>query len=162
MRYIYTLLFLFCTLFVDAQGYESYSTTCFSSPSPLYKGMEQGNTPQGYKQTIYWKKHKKLKRYAYSTLGLCICSTIVGWIGEIGNHADTNSNWKEDGKAWDIVLAAGIGLTISSIPLFVVSHKNKKKAKESMNVSLKSSTIYLDLPHGMKQTQHAVGICINF
>lgn len=131
MRYIYTLLFLFCTLFVDAQGYESYSTTCFSSPSPLYKGMEQGNTPQGYKQTIYWKKHKKLKRYAYSTLGLGICSTIVGWIGEIGNHADTNSNWKEDGKAWDIVLAAGIGLTFPVFHYLLFPIRTKKRLRKA-------------------------------
>ena len=117
---------------------------------------------EAYKQTIYWKKHKKLKRYAYSVLGLGVCSTIVGWIGAVGNNAHTNKNWKEDGKAWDVVLVVGVGLTVSSIPLFVFSHKNKKKAKESVELSLTSSNIHLDLPNGMKQAQHAVGVCINF
>lgn len=162
MRYIYTLLFLICTLLANAQGYESYSVTCLSSPLPIYKEVEKINTQKGYEQTIYWKKHKKLKKYAFSTLGLGICGTIVGWIGEVGNTAYTNSNWKNDGKAWDVVLGIGIGLTVSSIPLFVISHKNKKKAKESVEFSLKSSNVHLDLPNGMKQTQHAVGVCINF
>lgn len=73
-----------------------------------------------------------------------------------------NSNWKNDGKAWDVVLGIGLGLTVSSIPLFVLSHKNKKKAKESVEFSLKSSNIDLAMPNGMKQTQHAVGVCMNF
>lgn len=68
--------------------------------------------------------------YAFSTLGLSVCGTIVGWIGEVGNNAHTNSNWKNDGKAWDVVLGIGIGLTISSIPLFVISHKNKKRLRK--------------------------------
>lgn len=120
------------------------------------------NMHKGYEQTIYWKKHRKFKKYAFSTLGLGVCGTIVGWIGEVGNNAHTNSNWKNDGKAWDVVLGIGIGLTVSSIPLFVISHKNKKKAKESVEFSLKSSNIHLALPNGMKQTRHAVGVCINF
>ena len=91
-----------------------------------------------------------------------VCGTIVGWIGEVGNNVYTNSNWKNDGKAWDVVLGIGLGLTVSSIPLFVLSHKNKKKAKESVEFSLKSSNIDLAMPNGMKQTQHAVGVCMNF
>lgn len=153
---------MICTLAADAQGFELYSTARSSSPLPIYKEVEIINTQKGYEQSIHWKKHKKLKKYAFSTLGLGICSTIVGWIGEIGNNAHTNSNWKNDGKAWDVVLGIGIGLTVSSIPLFVISHKSKKKAKESVEFSLKSSNVHLDLPGGMKQTQPAVGICVNF
>ncbi|MCI6476548.1 MAG: hypothetical protein SPE38_04630 [Prevotella sp.] len=162
MRYIYTILFLIYALSAKAQGHESYSPTCLSSPLSIYEEVEKANMQEAYKQTIYWKKHKKLKRYAYSVLGLGVCSTIVGWIGAVGNNAHTNKNWKEDGKAWDVVLVVGVGLTVSSIPLFVFSHKNKKKAKESVELSLTSSNIHLDLPNGMKQAQHAVGVCINF
>lgn len=151
-----------CTLLANAQGYESYSVTCLSTPLPIYKEMEKVNPQKEYKQTVYWKRHKKLKTYAFSTLGLGICGTFIGWIGAIGNNAYTNSDWKEDKKVWEAVFGIGLGLTISSIPLFVISHKNKKKAKETVELSLNSSNIDLVLPNGMKQTQYAVGVCINF
>lgn len=151
-----------CPLLTNAQGYESYSVTCLRSTIPIYKEVEKTNTQKGHEQTIYWKRHKKLKKYAFSTLGLGICGTIVGWIGEVGNNAYTNSSWKNDGKTWDIILGVGMGLTVSSIPLFVISRKSKKKAKESVEFSLKSQHIHLDLLNGMKKTQYAVGVCINF
>ena len=162
MRYIYTLIFLICALLANAKEYKSYSVRCLSSSLPMYKEVEKINSHKGYEQTIYWKKYKKLKIYAFTTVGLGLCGTIVGLIGDVGNNADTNSNWKDDGRAWDAVLGIGIGLTISSIPLFVISHKNKKKAKESVAFSLRGSNVYLDLPNGMKQTRHAVGVCVNF
>lgn len=162
MRYIYTLIFLICALLANAKEYKSYSVRCLSSSLPMYKEVEKINTHKGYEQTIYWKKYKKLKIYAFTTVGLGLCGTIVGLIGDVGNNADTNINWKDDGKAWDVVLGIGIGLTVSSIPLFVISHKNKKKAKESVEFSLRGSNVYLDLPNGMKQTRHAVGVCVNF
>lgn len=94
-------------------------------------GMATRKEKPAYEQTVYWEKHKKLKKYAFSTLGLGVCGTIVGWIGGAGNNAHTNSNWKNDGKAWDVVLGIGIGLTISSIPLFAISHKNKKRLRKA-------------------------------
>ena len=159
---IYIFLFLICTLLAKAQGHESYSVTCLSTALPIYQERGKINTQKEFEQTIYWKKHMKLKKYAFGTLGLGVCGTIVGWIGEVGNNAHTNSNWKNDGKAWDVVLGIGLGLTVSSIPLFVLSHKNKKKAKESVEFSLKSSNIDLAMPNGMKHTQHVVGDCMNF
>lgn len=159
---IYIFLFLICTLLAKAQGHESYSVTCLSTALPIYQEQGKINTQKEFEQTVYWEKHMKLKKYAFGTLGLGVCGTIVGWIGEVGNNAYTNSNWKNDGKAWDVVLGIGLGLTVSSIPLFVLSHKNKKKAKESVEFSLKSSNIDLAMPNGMKQTQHAVGVCMNF
>jgi len=117
---------------------------------------------QKYEQTAYWEKYKKLKRYAFGTLGLGVCGTVVGWIGEISNTAYTNSNWKDDGKAWDIILGVGIGLTISSIPLFVVSHKNKRKAKETFELSLKGSNVSSMLPNGIEKMQPALSVCISF
>lgn len=120
------------------------------------------NQQEWYKQSVYWKKHKKLRKYAFSVLGIGVCGTIAGWIGELSNTAYTNSNWKEDGKAWDVVLGVGIGLTVSSIPLFVISHKNKKKAKETVEFSLSNSYIHIALPNGMKQTKNGVGIRMNF
>lgn len=163
MRYIFFLLFLFCTGLANAKGWESDSTDYSLASFPIYREMgEQIKQQKGYEQTVYWKRHKRLKRYAYSALGLGVCGTAVGWIGSVGNNAHTNSNWKEDGKVWDAVLCVGLGLTISSIPLFVISHKNKRKAKETVEFSLKSSSIHLTLPDGTGQTQQALGVCVTF
>ena len=125
-------------------------------------GVVTGKGILDYKQTAYWKKHKWLRKYAWAALGLGVCGTVVGWIGEAGNTAHTNSNWKEDGKVWDVVLVAGIGLTASSIPLFVFSHKNKRKAKETVEFSFRSSNIHWVSPNGMKQAQRVLGLCISF
>ena len=133
MRYIYTLIFLICALLANAKEYKSYSVRCLSSSLPMYKEVEKINTHKGYEQTIYWKKYKKLKIYAFTTVGLGLCGTIVGLIGDVGNNAYTNINWKDDGKAWDVVLGIGIGLTVSSIPLFVISHKNKKRLRKALS-----------------------------
>ena len=162
MRYIVFFLLLICTISAKAQRYESCSTTCSSTSSFMGKDMIEMNQQEWYKQSVYWKKHKKLRKYAFSVLGIGVCGTIAGWIGELSNTAYTNSNWKEDGKAWDVVLGIGIGLTVSSIPLFVISHKNKKKAKETVEFSLSNSYIHIALPNGMKQTKNGVGIRMNF
>lgn len=162
MRYIYILLFLICPVLVNAKGHESYFITCLSTPFPYNKEAETMNMQRKNEQNVYWEKHKKLKRYAFSALGLGVCGTIVGWIGVFGNNAYTNSNWKNDRKAWNVVLGAGIGLTVSSIPLFIISHKNKEKAREKLEFSLKSSNIHSVLPNGMTQIQQAVGLNITF
>jgi hypothetical protein len=120
------------------------------------------NMGVGYKQTVYWKRHKKFKAYAYGTLGLGICSMTVGWLGKAGNSAITNSNWKEEGKVWDVVLVAGTGLMISSIPLFILSHKNKVKAKEGLTVSLVTDNINLDLQNGTKHSRQTIGVNVSF
>lgn len=162
MRYIVFFLLLICTISAKAQRYESCSTTCSSTSSFMGKDMIEMNQQEWYKQSVYWEKHKKLRKYAFSVLGIGVCGTIAGWIGELSNTAYTNSNWKEDGKAWDVVLGVGLGLTVSSIPLFVISHKNKKKAKETVEFSLSNSYIHIALPNGMKQTKNGVGIRMNF
>lgn len=162
MRYICTFLFLICTVLLKAQGDESFSVTRLSVPFLTYKEMEKMNSQKEYKQTVYWKKHKKLKRYAFGALGLGVCGTIVGWYGMIANSAYVNSDWENDGKVWGYVFVTGVGLTASSIPLFVVSYVNKKRAKKSVEYSLKSSNIHLISPNGRWQTQPAVGFCINF
>lgn len=153
-------LLLMCVISAKAQGYES--STCPSTSFFMSKEMTEINQQEWYKQSVYWKKHKRQRKYAFSVLGLGVCGTIAGWIGESSNTAYTNSNWKEDGKAWDVVLGVGIGLTVSSIPLFVVSRKNKKKAKKIVEFSLSNSYIHLTLPNGMKQTQNGLGITLNF
>lgn len=163
MRYLFFFCLLLCSMLVNAKEYESFPTNYPSGIStPYWEIKDRMNLQNGYEQTIYWKKYKKLKKYAFGVLGLGVCGTIVGWIGETGNSAYTNGNWKDDGKVWDAILGIGLGLTVSSIPLFVISYKNKKKAKSSMEFSLSSSTIYERITNGKELAQPALGICVNF
>lgn len=73
-----------------------------------------------------------------------------------------NTGKKDAANFWGAVGLTGLGLTASSIPLFIISHTNKRKAKKSVEFSLNTSNIHLALPNDMKQTQPAVGICMNF
>ena len=63
---IYIFLFLICTLLAKAQGHESYSVTCLSTALPIYQEQGKINTQKEFEQTVYWKKHMKLKKYAFS------------------------------------------------------------------------------------------------
>lgn len=163
MRYIIFSCFLLCSILVNAKEYGSCHINDPLRINIPYLEVKDGTSLQnGYEQTIYWKKYKRLKIYAFSTLGVGVCGIIIGWIGEAGNNAYTNSNWKDDGKAWDAVLGIGLGLTVSSIPLFIISHKNKKKAKSSMEFSLNRSMIRERAANGTVIAQPALGFCLNF
>ena len=165
MKHLFIILFVMMLFPVYTYGQkcppvdidETAATYEFTMP---YGRMVKKEEPT-YKQTVYWRKHKRLKRCAFSALGLGICGTFIGCVGVLYSNSYTTSNWN-DGKAWDVVLGTGIGLTVSSIPLFIISHKNKKKAKEAVTFSLRSSNIYLTEPNGVKKAQSAVGVCINF
>uniref|UniRef100_UPI003FF0F2AC hypothetical protein n=1 Tax=Prevotella sp. TaxID=59823 RepID=UPI003FF0F2AC len=161
MKYIQILIFMIYTLSANAQGYKSDSANCcLFTFTPTHEKVEKVNKQKEYKKTIYWKRHKRFKIYAISALGLGVCSTFVGEVMMIGYYFNTDK--KDAANFWGAVGLTGLGLTASSIPLFIISHTNKRKAKKSVEFSLNTSNIHLTLPNGMKQTQPAVGICMNF
>lgn len=86
------------------------------------------NKQKEYKKTIYWKRHKRFKIYAISVLGLGVCSTFVGEVMLIGYFY---TGKKDAANFWGAVGLTGLGLTASSIPLFIISHTNKRKAKKA-------------------------------
>ncbi|WP_291530250.1 hypothetical protein [Bacteroides sp. UBA939] len=164
MRYIFFFLFLFCiTTLVNAENNDSCSTSRPSINIPMYFEMgDKMKLQESYKQSVYWKKYKRLKGCAFGALGLGVGGMFVGWVGVAKTPYIDIDQRKDAGKVWAIVFCSGLCLTVSSIPLFIISHKNKKKAKNSIGFSLNSSTIHVTLPNGMGQTQPALGVCINF
>ncbi len=126
MRYFFIILFLHFAIAIQAGANDSDS-------------MKIPNHYE-YKNNVYWKKHKVLKACAFSTLGLGLCGTATGFIGIICNLPDANSNWREDIKIWEGICSAGLCLTATSIPLFVVSHHYKKKAKNQVRLSINGSS----------------------
>ncbi len=68
-----------------------------------------------YKQTRYWKKHKRLKACGWTTLGIGVPTMVVGFVGAVVSGYESGG----DGEGFGIVICAGAGLTVSSIPLFL-------------------------------------------
>lgn len=111
-----------------------------------------------YRQTPEWKRHKVLKACGWSTLGLGTTMMIVGFCG------DVISNWDEPdyNPGFKIMGYIGVGVTASSIPLFVFSYKNKKKAKQARSLSLNYSNIATPGTNGTMKNQPALAINIHF
>ena len=82
------------------------------------------NSQDKYKQTRYWKKHKRLKTCGWTTLGIGVPTMVVGFVGAVVSGYESGG----DGEGFGIILGAGAGLTVSSIPLFVFAVKNRQKA----------------------------------
>ena len=53
----------------------------------------------------------------------------------------------------------GAALVATSIPMLTIAYKNRRKAK---SFSFTTSSLSVDLPNGEKQTQPALGLCLNF
>lgn len=53
--------------------------------------------------------------------------TVVGFMEKFGSSLNGN---KEE-ALWDGIFMSSVCLTVSSIPLFIYSHKNKKKALQA-------------------------------
>lgn len=126
MKYLFLILFLHFTMAINAQS---------DSTSLVW---ETANSKE-YKNTVYWKRHRTFKFCAFSALGLGLCGTATGFIGVLCNLPDANPNWRKDVKVWEGILGAGLCLTATSIPLFILSYHNKKKAKKQIRLSVSSS-----------------------
>lgn len=111
-----------------------------------------------FRQTPEWKRHKVLKACGWSTLGVGSAMMIVGFCG------DVISNWEgpEHHSGFKIAGYVGVGVTASSIPLFVFSHKNKKKAKQTGSLSLNYSNIVTPRTNGARKNQPALAVNIYF
>ncbi|WP_158712903.1 hypothetical protein [Parabacteroides pacaensis] len=130
---------------------------------PIYVDMQQNisyNTPFQnedflYKQTNEWKKHKILQACGWSAFGIGGAMMIVGFVG------DVVKNWEgtEHNSQFKILGYTGIGITTASIPLFIFSHKNKKKA---FSIHTACQTIYVPAPNGIIQQRPSVSISFKF
>ncbi len=123
--------------------------------------LNDDNYKMQYKNTAYWKKHKRLKRWAWGTLGAGVPVTFVGCLVELAVHYNDDP-YDDNTFGLYTPLLVGAALMLSSIPLFVFSYTNAKKAKQSVSANFTVDNIYVEQPNGRRQTQPAVGIQINF
>ncbi|WP_343689276.1 hypothetical protein [Chitinophaga sp.] len=71
-----------------------------------------------------WKKHKTFRALGWTSLGVGVPLTLVGLASAIASAYNGNNN----PPIYQWMLGSGAVLTTSGIPLFILSHKYKKKA----------------------------------
>lgn len=125
IRYIFFFALLFFTISSKAVNIDSLSMNYIpSSTATIYAAKNKMDSQDKYKQTRYWKKHKTLKACGWTALGIGVPAIVVGFAGAVASGYESGG----DGEAFGIIICAGAGLTVSSIPLFVFSVKNRQKA----------------------------------
>jgi len=102
----------------------------------------------------YWEKSKNQRTVAWVMLGGGIALSIVGIVGasatlfEDNNAADTYS----------VVAAIGVGLSLGSIPLFIASGRNARKAA---TLSFKAQPIFVPQQnYSVRKSQPAISLQI--
>mgnify|MGYP005917066535 CR=1 FL=1 len=121
-------------------GFLLLSICIYGQKQPVYTGMEIGanarNIPS-YKLTPEWKKHKKYQAWGWTTFGVGSAMMIVGFMGNVID------NWEQPSPRYRFMVLGftGVAVTAASVPLFVFSIKNKKKAR-----SLRLGSGYLPCP----------------
>lgn len=126
-RYMFFLILLSLTISSKAVNMDSLSMKNYppsSTTTAIYVAKNKTGLQDKYKQTRYWKKHKTLKACGWTALGIGVPTMVVGFAGAVVSGYGSGG----DGKAFGIILCAGAGLTVSSIPLFTFSVKNRQKA----------------------------------
>ena len=115
-RYVFCLILLFLTISSRAVNMDSLSMKNYisSSTTTTYVAKNKMVSQDKYKQTRYWKKHKRLKACGWTTLGIGVPTMVVGFVGAVVSGYESGG----DGEGFGIVICAGAGLTVSSIPLF--------------------------------------------
>ena len=126
-RYIFCLILMSFTISSRAINMDSLSMKNYipsSTTTATYVAKDKMDSQDKYKQTRYWKKHKRLKACGWTTLGIGVPTMVVGFVGAVASGYESGG----DGEGFGIVICAGAGLTVSSIPLFVFAVKNRQKA----------------------------------
>ncbi|MDR0938169.1 MAG: hypothetical protein LBN29_02270 [Mediterranea sp.] len=154
MRYLLLILFLAC----PALGKAANRDSVLIADSPVFSTNVVNPLPN-YKSTKYWKRHRILKGCAWTTLSVGGGGMLVGLFGDIVNELDTDSDSKGDKALWKGVFYSGLCLAVSSIPLFVFSHKNKKKA---LSVVVSGQALSSPFPNGTAERRPALSVAIRF
>jgi hypothetical protein len=104
----------------------------------------------------YWEKSKNQKTAAWVMLGGGVAISIVGIIGVNANYSLFEENSAADTYA--VVTLIGTGLALGSIPLFIASGRNARKAA---NLSFKAQPVFSPQQMGfVRKVQPAISIQI--
>ena len=146
-QYIVILLILFIGLNTQAQTNASMptDTSMYRSLNTYVQtvSLTPANTTSQQEYQQYLRTAKTLKIAGWTSLGLGIPTMFCGFcLGVASVYSETGL--KPSAGNW--VFAAGAALTLSSIPLFIVSHHYKKKGnelKKTATLSLASQQVFV-------------------
>jgi len=160
IKLICTLVLTLCALATKAEVVGKAAVACAPVSILLSNDKMVKQKAVDYKHTTYWKKHKRYKVGAYCVLGVGACATLLG-VGILS--ADATPDWNEaKAPVGAIITAGGAAIAAASIPLFVAAHKNKKKAKNAVSLSLNCSGVSAPSTNGTKRSNLLLGACLNF
>lgn len=154
-KWIFTIILVLYSMNLKAQDIIDSLTNC-NEVVPVILVDNNHEYKSEYKKSAYWRKYKIEKAAAWTVLS-------VGTAGAACSFFCTTANallWnKEAAGAWLAVFYTSVGLQLSSIPLFIFAHKNKKMALRP-NLTLNTiNTISLDCK---TMAQPALSLQINF
>jgi hypothetical protein len=115
----------------------TYQKNQFDSKHFYMQQLINDSVPShGIEYDYYLKKSKSQKTGAWILLGLGVTSTVIGLIGlHQSNNYDPNSYFAGmsgntgSSTSGTILTVVGLSMTGGSIPLFIASNKNKRKAE---------------------------------
>jgi hypothetical protein len=160
-QYLVILLVLFVGLNLQAQ-----TSSATPADTTIHIGLNSYAFPvsfmavnaasqQEYRQ--YLKTAKTLKIAGWTALGVGIPSIFIGFA--MGVTSIESENRQKDQKTASWVVVSGAALTLSSIPLFIVSHHYKKKA---VSISLGSQQVFIPRENGfISSIQPALSIKVS-
>jgi len=152
------LLVLFASLKMQAQ-----TNSATSADTTMHISLNSYAHPVSFAPTTipqqeyrhYLKTAKTLKIAGWTAMGVGIPMMVYGLGMAIGSVEDSRVSH----KAANLVFASGATLTLSSIPLFIVSHHYKKKA---VSVSLGSQQVFIPRGNGFASSvQPALSIKVS-
>ncbi|WP_199269807.1 hypothetical protein [Mucilaginibacter lacusdianchii] len=126
-----SIVFSFVLLFLGIKTYAQHSV--LASDTTLQ---------QSYKSK-YLSTHKTLKTVGWVSLGTGVPLVVLGLLYEIGSINSSNGKGLEKTGNW--MMASGAGLTVASIPCFIISHHYKKKAA---SLSLGNQQVFIPQQYG--------------
>lgn len=125
-KLLLTMLFILCTNASKASDVDSITMVGFQADKELLRWENTEHAPkQGYKNSVYWKRHKVLRSCAWSALGVGLGCTAVGFVGDVasfytGSHAGV----------FPVLFTGGVCLTASSLPLFIFPTQPRRKPRK--------------------------------
>ena len=149
-QYLVILLVVFVGLKMQAQtnvsmpadttvhiGLNTYVQPVFFTPATTASQQESRH---------YLRTAKTLKILGWTSLGVGIPTMCIGFV--MGVAGIESENREKDQKTASWVLVSGAALTLSSIPLFIVSHHYKTKGNKLKAVSLSLGSQQVFIPQG--------------
>lgn len=152
----FTILLVLCSMLLMAQPKSGYFTSTSISQFSLHGFLKDSITP---KQT-YLQKSRNQRTAGWIMLGGGVAMTIAGGVIFSNNFELFSSKNDDKAAAGGIMMLAGIGCSLGSIPLFISAAHNARKAAD---ISFKPQQLLVPQQNNITTVaQPAVSVTIHF